>query len=199
MADHDWALADAPMCRLPADKRVRLAQHVAEARQYSRTDGVVVVMPADHFIVWGAWRQEANGQFIGEGLPAYIPRKTWERTYTNERSARTGLIFADKTNCIRAAVYAGPSAARILVNENDPRNPASWSSFNPGDHVVVAVDNLGNPMTYVATDGVVRQDQYPIHGKNCHSRPQPGLSAPRSPARSPQNVHDVVRHVSTMS
>ena len=166
VATEDWALAGAPIYRLPDVKRVRLAEHVNGAKTYSRADGVDVVMPADHFIVWSSWHRGPDGAMVGEGLPAYIPRETWDLTYANERPAADGFILADKTNMIRAAVYSGRHSTRILVNENDPTRPESWANLNPGDHVALAVDNAGNPMTYRAADGVLRNDQYPIHGSN---------------------------------
>ena len=167
VASEDWGLSNAPLYRLPADKRARLARHVGGARQYTRVDGVVVIMPEDHFIVWSAWeRKPGGGVSPGERPPAYIPRETWDRTYSQEQDAGGGLIFADKTNAIRAAVYTGQGPIRMLVNENDPADPRSWASLDPGDHVVLAVDPAGQAMTYVAVDGVTRNDQYPIHGDN---------------------------------
>lgn len=166
MADTDWALAKAPLYRLPADKRQRLALHVAKARTYTRPGGVVVPMAADHFVVWSAWHRNDDGQLVGDRLPAYIPRETWARTYANERPAADGLIFADKTNGVRAAIYTGRGPARMLVNENDPSKPESWAAFQAGDHLVLAVDARGRPITYVGDAGMLRNDQYPIHGDN---------------------------------
>lgn len=164
----DWALANAPIYRLPAAKRKRLALHVAQAQTYTRSGGVVVPMAADHFVVWSAWHREADGRLVGDGLPSYIPRETWDRTYANERPATDGLIFADKANGVRAAIYTGSGPARVLTNENDPGKPGTWATFGPGDHVAVAVGVNGVPMTYARGDGVVRNDQYPIHGDNWH-------------------------------
>ena len=77
----------------------------------------------------------------GDRPPAYIPRETWGRTYANERDAGGGLIFADKMNEVRAAVYLGTTSIRMLVNENDPAAPETWASLDSGDHVVLAWTN----------------------------------------------------------
>ena len=74
----------------------------------------------------------------GDRPPAYIPRETWGRTYANERDAGGGLIFADKMNEVRAAVYLCTTSIRMLVNENDPAAPETWASLDSGNHVVLA-------------------------------------------------------------